>query len=229
MAAAKRCIFTIAVAVSLAAALAYGQSGDIRVLPVRGNIFVLTGGGSNVVASVGRDAVLLVDTGNAAMSGKMLAAVQALSRQVTAAGTPQQSCVGNTGCTWWDGSRFLSTTMAPRAPRPITGIINTSFDADHMGGNAVLSTAGSSFGGARQGPGAWILTHENGPTHARKSAPVPADAMPTETYIGTEKKLNFFNGEGVVVWHRPAALRPTAGTCSGSPADEGRPSFASSR
>ena len=139
------------------------------------------------------------------MSEKVLAAVRTLSRQVTAAGTPQQSCVGNTNCSWWDGSRFLTTTMAPRMPRPITGIINTSFDPDHMGGNAVLSTAGASFGGARQGPGAWILTHENGPAHARKSAPVPADAMPTETYIGTEKKLNFFNGEGVVVWHRPAA------------------------
>ena len=203
--AAKRSFLTLAVAVSTTVALAYGQGADIRILPVRGNIFVLAGGGANIVASIGRDAVLLVDTGSEAMSEKVLAAVLALSRQVTAAGTPQQSCVGSVHCMWWDGSKFLSTTVAPPAPRPITGIINTNFDPDHMGGNAALAAAGSSFGGARQGPGAWILTHENGPAHARRTPAPPAAALPTETYIGTEKKLNFFNGEGVIVWHRPAA------------------------
>ncbi len=205
MAPVKRGFLAIAAAASMAAALAYGQTSEIRVLPVRGNVFMLAGGGANIVASVGRDAVLLVDTGSAAMSDKVLAAVRALSRQVTAAGMPQQSCVGTVHCAWWDGSRFLSTTVAPPAPRPITGIINTSFDPDHMGGNAVIAAAGSSFGGARQGPGAWILTHENGPAHAPKSPAPPAAALPTETYIGTEKKLNFFNGEGVIVWYRPAA------------------------
>ena len=59
------------------------QSNDIRILPVRGNVFMLVGGGGNIVASVGRDGVLLVDTGNAAMA-RVVAAVEALARQVTA-------------------------------------------------------------------------------------------------------------------------------------------------
>ena len=36
-------------------------AGEIRVLPIRGNIYLLSGAGSNVVASVGKDGVLLVD------------------------------------------------------------------------------------------------------------------------------------------------------------------------
>jgi len=179
-------------------------AGDIRILPLRGNIFMLVGGGANIVASVGRDGVLLVDTGSAEMSDKVLAAVRELSRQVTSSPMPQQSCVGIVHCVWWDGSRFLGTTASPPAPRPIAGIINTSFDPDHMGGNAVIVNAGSSYG-ARVGQGAWVIAHENAPTHVSGSSPLPAAALPTETYLGTDKKLNFFNGEGVVVWHRPAA------------------------
>ena len=44
----------------------------IRVLPLRGNIFMLVGAGANIVASVGRDGVLLVDTGTPQMSDRVL-------------------------------------------------------------------------------------------------------------------------------------------------------------
>jgi glyoxylase-like metal-dependent hydrolase (beta-lactamase superfamily II) len=180
-------------------------SDEIRILPVRGNIFVLSGGGANIVASVGKDGVLLVDTGSASMSEKVVSAVRELSRQVTAARTPQQSCVGTLqGCTWWDASRFLSTTAAPPPPRPIAGIINTSFDPDHMGGNAAIASASSSSG-PRAVPGVFVVAHENAPQRHPNPSAVPPQAFPTETYWGTDKKLNFFNGEGVVVWHRPAA------------------------
>ena len=64
---------------------AQAAAGEIRVLPLRGNIYLLTGAGSNVVASVGKDGVMLVDTGAPAMADKVLAAVQDLSRRVTAA------------------------------------------------------------------------------------------------------------------------------------------------
>jgi cyclase len=176
--------------------------GEIRVLPVRGNIYMLVGGGANIVASVGRDGVVLVDTGSAAMTSKVLAVVRDLSRQ---AGNPQQACVGpGRRCAWWDASTFLSTTLAPPAPRPIAGIINTSFDPDHIGGNAAIVVAGKAYG-ARVGEGAWVVAHENAPNHAPKSPALPSEALPTETYFGTDKKMNFLNGEGVVVWHRPAA------------------------
>lgn len=180
-------------------------SSDVRVLPVKGNIWVITAGGSNVVASIGKDGILLVDTGAAPMSDKLLAAIQTLDRQVTSMRMPQKSCVGLVqGCSWWNSSTFLQTTAAPPAPKPIVGIINTNFDADHMGGNAVFAAAGRShIGLAAQD--AWIMAHEKAPSHQTKGSPLPSTALPSAVYEGASFKLNFFNGEGVVLWHMPAA------------------------
>src|SRR6266481_5575467 len=80
--AAKRTAMKIVVAITLLAGSLRAQ--DIRVLPVSGNIYVLVGGGANIVASVGKDGVLLVDTGITSMSDKIIAKVQELSRHVTA-------------------------------------------------------------------------------------------------------------------------------------------------
>ena len=38
----------------------YGPTGSIEVLPVQGSVYLLAGGGSNVVVQVGDDAVLVV-------------------------------------------------------------------------------------------------------------------------------------------------------------------------
>jgi cyclase len=182
-------------------------AGEIRVLPLRGNIYVLTGAGANIVASVGKDGVLLVDTGAPAMAEKVLAAVQDLSRRVTAAPTAARSCVGiSQGCTWWSSSELLPTTAGTRAPRPLSGIIYTSDDADHIGGNALISAAGRTYGVRNIDgtfPGAWVLVHEA--VTLREAKPGQPTILANETYPGPEKKLNFFNGEAVVVTHRPAA------------------------
>ncbi len=181
------------------------QTSDVRVLPIRGNVWMITVGGSNVVASIGKDGVMLVDTGAAAMSEKLLATVQALDRQVTSMRMPQKSCVGIVlGCSWWNSSTFLPTTAAPPAPKPVVGIINTSFDADHMGGNAALSAAGRSHVGLAP-QDAWIIAHERATSHQPKASPIPPAALPSQSYEGESFKLNFFNGEGVVLWHMPAA------------------------
>jgi hypothetical protein len=55
-------------------------TNDLRILPVRGNVFLIAGAGANIVVSVGKDGVLLVDSGSAAMSEKVIATVQQLSR-----------------------------------------------------------------------------------------------------------------------------------------------------
>ena len=56
----------------------------LELLPVQGNISVLAGAGANITVQVGRDGVLLVDSGAAPMSDKVVEAVRSLSpRQVT--------------------------------------------------------------------------------------------------------------------------------------------------
>jgi len=197
--AAKTTVMNVLVAIALLAGSLRAE--DIRVLPVSGNVYVLVGGGANIVASVGKDGVLLVDTGMASMSDKIIAKVQELSRQVTASPIPQKSCVGIVqGCVWWNSSGFLATTSAPAMPKPIVGIINTSFDADHTGGNAAIAAIGRSHIGVAAQE-AWIMSHESAPPRQG----LPPKALPTETYAGPYKKLNFFNGEGVVIWHHPSA------------------------
>jgi glyoxylase-like metal-dependent hydrolase (beta-lactamase superfamily II) len=57
----------------------YAAGAAIEVLPVQGSVYLLAGGGSNVIVQVGDDAVLVVDSNAAPMSDKMLAAIRSIS------------------------------------------------------------------------------------------------------------------------------------------------------
>src|SRR5688500_8873371 len=54
-------------------------TGDIRVLPVQGNVYLRAGAGGNIAAQIGKDGVLLVDSGSGMLTDKILAAVRQLS------------------------------------------------------------------------------------------------------------------------------------------------------
>ena len=47
---------------------ARSSDAEIKVMPVQGNIYMLIGAGGNITASIGRDGILLVDSGPASMS-----------------------------------------------------------------------------------------------------------------------------------------------------------------
>jgi cyclase len=55
------------------------SKAEIHILPVRGNVYMLVGAGGNITLQVGNDGVLLVDTGVAQMSDKLLAALRSVS------------------------------------------------------------------------------------------------------------------------------------------------------
>ena len=56
----------------------------LELLPVQGNIRMLSGAGGNITVQVGRDGVLLVDSGVAAMSDKVVEAIRTVSKgQIT--------------------------------------------------------------------------------------------------------------------------------------------------
>jgi glyoxylase-like metal-dependent hydrolase (beta-lactamase superfamily II) len=60
------------------------RSPELELLPVQGNISMLAGAGGNITVQVGKDGILLVDTGVAAMTDKVLQAIRTLSnRQIT--------------------------------------------------------------------------------------------------------------------------------------------------
>src|SRR4030095_1594657 len=59
-----------------------GQPGQLQFLPVRGNIYVLQGAGANSAVSIGRDGVLMVDSGLQSMGEQLLAAIRRLQNQL---------------------------------------------------------------------------------------------------------------------------------------------------
>ena len=105
--------------------------------------------------------------------------------------------------------------------QPIRYIIDTSADADHVGGNAALAKAGRSIfamgpdpvGGEfakamTNGYAASVLASENvllrmsAPTG--KAAPFPNEAWPTETFHENRRYI-YFNHEAIEILRQPAA------------------------
>jgi cyclase len=94
--------------------------------------------------------------------------------------------------------------------KPIRYVIDTGPDADHVGGNEVLSKAGEKlFGGINFDGGgsaaadlvAPILSAEGVLQHMARS---PAGAVPTEVFHYSRKYM-YLNGEAIEVLHQPAA------------------------
>jgi glyoxylase-like metal-dependent hydrolase (beta-lactamase superfamily II) len=96
------------------------------------------------------------------------------------------------------------------SPRPIRLIINTSADADHVGGNAVIGGAGvpvnpDPFAGENR---ATVLAHENvlrrmsAPTGSQ--SPFPAKMWPTETFTSRFRPM-YINDDSVQVIRQTGA------------------------
>ena len=54
-------------------------SGEVKSVHVQGNVHMIVGAGANIAVQVGEDGVLVVDTGNAGTSDKVLAAIKELA------------------------------------------------------------------------------------------------------------------------------------------------------
>ena len=101
-------------------------------------------------------------------------------------------------------------------PQPIRYVIDTSVDADHVGGNEKVAKAGKTLfqtnnplgEGMTNGGAAAILAAErvlarmSAPTG--KTSPFPTASWPTETY-DQKRKYMYLSGEGIEVLHLPAA------------------------
>ncbi len=151
----------------------YENKGQVEVLPVQGSVYMIAGAGSNVTVQVGANALFVVDTNEAAMSDKILAAIKTIS------------------------------------PLPVRYIVNTSADADHVGGNEKIArAAGDSSTNAFYEQGARVYASENAFTRMSNpksgSTPLPSALWPTDSFAASLKTV-FVTGEPIEMIHQPAA------------------------
>ena len=154
------------------------NDGEVHAQHVQGNVYMLSGAGGNITLQVGKEGVLVVDTGLSDMTDKVVAAIRKIS----------------------DGPiRYMVNTHVhpdhTGGNEKIAGLGSTI-----VGGNVTGDIADA-------GKGAAVIAHQtlldrmsakdgNQPAY-------PSGAWPTDTY-DDEKDL-FFDGEGIQVMHQPAA------------------------
>jgi glyoxylase-like metal-dependent hydrolase (beta-lactamase superfamily II) len=197
------------------------RDGQVHVMPVQGNIYLLVADGTNLTVSVGRDGLAVVNAGAADMSAKVMAALDALAQSAVSAPAPN-TCFGANcpGMPSWSSPYFNTVVASPRPTRPIRYVINTSAAPEHVGGNATLAASADfrragglgGFGGAVRdlGTAATIVAHEGVlaamSTPAEGTAAAPEAAWPVDTFFDEFHKLSeYVNGEPVLLYHAKAA------------------------
>jgi glyoxylase-like metal-dependent hydrolase (beta-lactamase superfamily II) len=164
-------------------ALSSANDGQVHILPVRGHISMLVGAGGNITVSAGSDGVMVVDTGAAAMTDKVLAAIKSIAprgviryvvntseRDDFVGGNEKIALAGNT-------IRFRVATD-PRVSDALT--------KDRA---SIISFVS-------------VLERMSAPTG--QVSKHPEDAWPDDTYSSAQKKL-YFNDEPVLIIHVPAS------------------------
>jgi cyclase len=169
----------LATLVCLAAALSAQPSGDLVTLKVQGNVYVISGAGGNIAVQTGDQGILVVDTGLANMSDKVVAAIRKLSDK------PIQY--------------VINTHVHPDHTGGNEAVRKTGLT--YVGANVTgnLTDAGV---GAQIWAQDNVLKRMSAPTG--RQAPTPFGSWPTETFVAGRKQL-FFNGEPVEIVHQPAA------------------------
>jgi len=115
----------------------------------------------------------------------------------------------------WTSPLMNTIIASPAPPKPIRYILNTSVDPDRTGGNEKLAElpsdskiVGVTFPPVGTSPSATIITFETILKRMSEKGPdeAPSGSLPTDTYRSASYKLSeFFNGEGVMMYHEPAA------------------------
>ena len=181
----SKSIFGLGALLALSTAIS-SRAQQIEVLPVQGNIHVISGAGGNITVQTGKDGVLMVDTGLADAAPKVIAEIRKLSSAPVLFVINTHVHPDHVG-----GNEAISKTRAGSAngaPIPTGG-----------GGRIEL------VDGEQQ---LKIIAQENVlirmTTKGNGEAPAPEAGLPEDEYFTPFKDLRF-NGEAIVIYHEPNA------------------------
>ena len=161
------------------------NDGEIHVLKVQGNVYMLVGDGGNIAVQVGDQGALLVDSGAGKLSDKVVAAVSKLSHN------PIQFVV--------------NTSLRPD---------HTGGNAKLGAAGEDPSLPGSFFGGqAPTGATGFFqdpahhatLIAQNNVLIRMEAAKLPNEMIPADTYL-EKRRRKYHNGELVEIFYQPNAI-----------------------
>lgn len=152
------------------------HDGEIHVLPVQGNLYMLVGDGGNIAVQIGEQAPLVVNSGAGQLTDKVIAAIRKLSDK------PIQFIVNTNSGTEYTGG---NTKLRAASHDP--------------------SVEGSFFSGqfADAGRGATIIGHPNAQDHML-ALKMPPESWPSDTFLQGRRR-KFHNGEAVEIFYQPNA------------------------
>jgi glyoxylase-like metal-dependent hydrolase (beta-lactamase superfamily II) len=177
----KTAVFFIlsASSATLAVVPAWAQQAnqDLEVLQVQPNFYMIAGAGGNIAVQIGPAGIILVDTGSADMSGKVLAALKKLSdlpiRYIFDTSADADHVGGNAALSK-AGLSIISQAVG-----------NPAFGEDVISNNGVAS----------------VFAYDTVIAHM---SDYPQAQWPSKTYTAKLYTMSL-NGEGMEVFHQPAA------------------------
>jgi cyclase len=152
----------------------------IEILRVQKNIYMLVGGGANIAVQVGDEGVMVVDSGAAGQTDKIIAAIRHITRK------PIRYMVNTTA----DADKTMGNEGIVKAAGGLGGVV-----------------AGAS--GRPANAGVVTFGYENSVNRMMSGGPgqpkLSGDAIPLSTFF-TPKKEFYSNGEAVQLLHQANAL-----------------------
>ena len=158
------------------------HDGEIHVLPVQGDIYMLVGDGGNIAAQIGEQGAMVVDTGAGKLTEKVVAVIQKMI-----------------------GEKPIQFVVNTSFHTDHTGGNPKMWEA-----GADPSLPGSFFSGSNPyvGIGATIIAHQNVQTRMTaptgKVAPTDSKGWPTDTFLEGRRR-KYYNDEAVEILWAPNA------------------------
>jgi glyoxylase-like metal-dependent hydrolase (beta-lactamase superfamily II) len=156
------------------------QDGEIHILPIRNNVYMLVGDGGNIVVQTGDDGPFVVNTGAGQLTAKVLAAIRSLSPKPI-------RMIANTSFHPWQTGGNAVLKNAGSNP----SVVGTFLSLQAPGAGATAS----------------ILAHENVTARMNGSMgnpPTPPDSWPIDTFLA-DRLRRFHNGDSIEMFHMPNA------------------------